>query len=92
MNYSLLNKNGEVLIISQFTLFANIKKGNRPSWSQAASFKKGEFLYNKFIEMFNLLYKKENIQTGSFGANMSINLINNGPATIFFESIKKVKS
>ena len=92
MNYSLLNKNGEVLIISQFTLFANIKKGNRPSWNQAASFKKGEFLYNKFIEMFNLLYKKENIQTGSFGANMSINLINHGPATIFFESIKKVKS
>ena len=88
MNYSLLKQNKEVLIISQFTLFANIKKGNRPSWNQAASSKKGELLYNKFIKIFNLLYKEKNIKTGSFGADMSIRLINNGPVTIFFESKK----
>ena len=88
MNYSLLHQNGEVLIVSQFTLFAKIKKGNRPSWNQAASFKKGELLYNKFIKIFNLLYEEQNIKTGFFGADMSISLINNGPATIFFDSKK----
>ena len=88
MNYSLLHQNGEVLIVSQFTLFAKIKKGNRPSWNQAASFKKGELLYNKFIKIFNLLYEEQNIKTGFFGADMRISLINNGPATIFFDSKK----
>ena len=88
MNYSLLHQNGEVLIVSQFTLFAKIKKGNRPSWSQAASSKKGELLYNKFIKTFNLLYEEQNIKTGFFGADMSISLINNGPVTIFFDSKK----
>ena len=86
MNYSLLTKNGEVLIISQFTLFANIKKGNRPSWNRAASSEKGEFLYNKFITKFNVLYNKEKIKTGSFGSDMNISLINKGPVTIFFDS------
>jgi len=88
MNYSLLHQNGEVLIVSQFTLFAKIKKGNRPSWNQAASSKKGELLYNKFIKTFNLLYEEQNIKTGFFGADMSISLINNGPVTIFFDSKK----
>lgn len=86
MNYSLLKQNGEVLIVSQFTLFANIKNGSRPSWNKAASYKKGEALYNRFITLFNLLYKEKNIKTGSFGANMDISLINNGPVTIFFDS------
>ena len=86
MNYSLLNQNGEVLIVSQFTLFAKIKKGNRPSWNQAASSKKGELLYNQFVKIFNLVYKEQNIKTGSFGADMSIRLVNNGPVTIFFDS------
>ena len=88
MNYSLLHQNGEVLIVSQFTLFAKIKKGNRPSWNQAASSKKGELLYNKFIKTFNLLYEEQNIKTGFFGADMSVSLINNGPVTIFFDSKK----
>ena len=86
MNYSLLHQNGEVLIVSQFTLFAKIKKGNRPSWNQAASSKKGELLYNQFVKIFNLVYKEQNIKTGSFGADMSIRLVNNGPVTIFFDS------
>jgi len=88
MNYSLLKQNGEVLIVSQFTLFANIKNGSRPSWNKAASYKKGEVLYNRFIKVFNLLYKVKNIKTGSFGADMDIRLINNGPVTIFFDSKK----
>jgi len=88
MNYSLLNQNGEVLIVSQFTLFAKIKKGNRPSWNQAASSKKGQLLYNKFIKEFNLMYHENKIQTGSFGDDMRIRLINNGPVTIFFDSQK----
>ncbi len=88
MNYSLLNQNGEVLIVSQFTLFGKIKKGNRPSWNEAASSEKGEYLYNKFIKKFKLLYNSKKIQTGSFGANMRIELNNNGPVTIFFDSKK----
>ena len=88
MNYSLLNQNGEVLIVSQFTLFTKIKKGNRPSWNQAASAKKGEFLYNEFIKIFNFLYTEKKIKTGSFGADMNISLVNNGPVTIFFDSKK----
>ena len=88
MNFSLLNQNGDVLIVSQFTLFAKIKKGNRPSWNQAASAKKGECLYNDFIKLFNFLYIEKKIQTGSFGADMHISLVNNGPVTIFFDSKK----
>lgn len=86
MNYSLLNQNGEVMIISQFTLFGNVKKGNRPSWNNAASSKEGKYLYNKFIEEFKLLYNQKKIQTGIFGEDMKIELNNNGPVTIFFDS------
>ena len=86
MNYSLLDQNGEVLIVSQFTLFGKIKKGNRPSWNQAASSEKGEYLYNKFIKEFKLLYNSKKIRTGVFGASMKIALNNNGPVTIFFDS------
>ena len=88
MNCSLLDQNREVLIVSLFTLFGKIKKGNRPSWNEAAASKKGEYLYNKFIKEFEFLYNSEKIQTGVFGANMEIALNNNGPVTIFFDSKK----
>jgi len=86
MNYNLLKKKGEVLIISQFTLFGNVKKGNRPSWNKAAPSNKAEDLYNMFIEYFKSLYDTKKVQTGSFGENMQISLNNNGPVTIFFDS------
>ena len=88
MNYNLSRKNGDLLIVSQFTLFAKLKKGNRPSWNGAASAKKGEYLYKKFINRLRELHDEKKIQTGSFGADMKIKLINDGPVTIFFDSKK----
>ena len=86
MNLSLIDINGSIMIISQFTLIALTKKGNRPSWNNAASSKEGKYLYNKFIEEFKLLYNQKKIQTGIFGEDMKIELNNNGPVTIFFDS------
>ncbi len=86
MNLSLLNQKKEILIVSQFTLFAKIKKGNRPSWNEASSFLTGERLYNKFINLFKKSYDANKIKLGSFGSDMKINLINDGPVTIFFDS------
>lgn len=86
MNNSLLNENAEILIVSQFTLFANIKKGNRPSWNKATSPKEAEFLYHEFINEFKMSYKTKKIQTGIFGADMQVKLINDGPVTILFDS------
>jgi len=86
MNNSLLQKTGDVLIVSQFTLFANIKKGNRPSWNKAAPTKEAKLLYNNFIREFKLLYNSNKIQTGLFGQNMQVELINDGPVTIFMDS------
>ena len=86
MNYSLLDQNGEILIVSQFTLFASVKKGNRPSWNGAASSKKGKELYDSFIENLNKFYEPDKVFTGFFGADMKVNLKNDGPVTIFFDS------
>ena len=61
MNNSLLQKTGDVLIVSQFTLFANIQKGNRPSWNKAAPPKEAKLLYNNFIREFKLLYNSNKI-------------------------------
>ncbi len=89
MNLSLLNQKKEILIVSQFTLFAKIKKGNRPSWNEASSFLTGERLYNKFINLFKKSYDLSKVQVGSFGSDMKINLTNDGPVTIFFDSKNK---
>ena len=86
MNYSLVDQNGEILIVSQFTLFASVKKGNRPSWNGAASSKKGKELYDCFIENLNKSYIPNKVFTGAFGADMKVKLKNNGPVTIFFDS------
>ena len=81
MNKNINEINGEILLVSQFTLYADTKKGNRPSFIAAASPENAIKIYNSFIEeLKNHINTK--IQTGKFGADMKINLINDGPVTI----------
>jgi D-tyrosyl-tRNA(Tyr) deacylase len=85
MNQSVLAINGDAIIVSQFTLHASTKKGNRPSYIKAAKPEIAIPLYEKFIETFqNLLNKK--VGTGKFGADMKVALINDGPVTILIDS------
>ena len=84
MNLSIKEINGSILVISQFTLCANTKKGRRPSFINAASTPVGEKLYKFFIS--NLLKYKIKVKTGKFGANMDVALINQGPATFIIDS------
>lgn len=88
MNKSLKDTNQDVLVISQFTLHAKTKKGNRPSFIKSANHEDALFLYNYFIER---LQSKLNVKvkTGKFGADMNVNLINNGPVTIIIDSNQK---
>ncbi|MEI6434051.1 MAG: D-aminoacyl-tRNA deacylase [Bacteroidota bacterium] len=88
MNRSLLEVHGEVLVISQFTLHASVKKGNRPSYIRAAKPLEAIPLYNQFIKQIEKLLGK-NIHTGQFGAMMQVHLINDGPVTIFIDSRNK---
>lgn len=85
MNLSVQEINGDILVISQFTLFASTKKGNRPSFIQAAKPDVAIPLYEKFIVATEKLLNKK-IQTGVFGADMQVELINDGPVTIILDS------
>lgn len=85
MNRSLLDINGELLLISQFTLHASTKKGNRPSYSKAAKPAVAVPLYEQFIEQLTTDLGKR-IQTGEFGADMKVSLLNDGPVTIIIDS------
>ena len=87
MNRSIQDVNGEILIVSQFTLFASVKKGNRPSFVASASPETAIPLYEKFI--YQLKKYDLKIQTGVFGANMQIELVNDGPVTIIIDSKNK---
>ena len=88
MNLSIQDIDGEALIISQFTLHAKIKKGNRPSYIKAAKPNTAIPLYNQFIKTLNQLIPKE-VQTGEFGAYMQISLVNDGPVTIYVDTKNK---
>ncbi len=85
MNLDLPTIGGEVLLISQFTLHASYKKGNRPSFIKAARPEQAIPLYEQFIAQLELLLKKP-IGTGTFGADMKVALVNDGPVTIIMDS------
>ena len=87
-NQSLQHINGELLVISQFTLFASIKKGNSPSWSRAAKPEIAQKMYNTFIDLCHE-HISDNIKTGVFGADMQVELVNNGPITLTIDTKNK---
>ena len=88
MNRSIMDAGGEFLVISQFTLFASYKKGNRPSWFRAAKHEISVPLYEQFC---NQLALESNlaVKTGEFGAYMKVELLNDGPVTIFMDTHNK---
>lgn len=88
MNKSLLDSGGDILLISQFTLHASTKKGNRPSYIKAARPEVAIPLYEKMINSLQEGLEKE-IGTGEFGADMKVSLINDGPVTIIMDSKDK---
>ena len=85
MNESILQTGGEILVVSQFTLHASTKKGNRPSYIRAAKPEKAIPLYEKFIAALEQMTRKR-VQTGIFGAMMMVELVNDGPVTILIDS------
>lgn len=84
MNINLQQREGGLLIVSQFTLVADTAKGLRPGFSKGAAPAQGEALYNYFVQQANILHP--DIATGQFGANMQVSLINDGPVTFILES------
>ncbi len=88
MNLSIQDIQGEILVISQFTLHASTKKGNRPSFIDAARPEIAIPLYENFITQLKL--SNLNVQTGIFGADMKVSLVNDGPVTIWLDSKNKI--
>ena len=88
MNNSVIDIKGEVLIVSQFTLMALTKKGNRPSYIKSASHKIAIRLYDFFIKMFEEKINNR-VKSGIFGADMKVSLVNDGPVTIIIDSKNK---
>ena len=88
MNKSILEVNAEVIVVSQFTLYAKTKKGNRPSYIKAARPEKAIPLYEQFKKDLSLSIGNE-VQSGEFGADMQVSLINDGPVTILIDTKNK---
>ncbi|MEN6588183.1 MAG: D-aminoacyl-tRNA deacylase [Proteiniphilum sp.] len=88
MNWSVRDIDGEIMVVSQFTLYASTKKGNRPSYLRAAKPEISVPLYEQFCTYLSALLQKP-VQTGEFGADMQVHLVNNGPVTIWLDSKNK---
>lgn len=88
MNKSVVDVDGEILVVSQFTLFASTKKGNRPSYIRASKPDFAVPMYQQFCEKLTQLFGKE-IKTGIFGADMQVSLLNDGPVTIIIDTKNK---
>jgi len=89
-NLSILDINGEILAVSQFTLYANFKEGRRPSFTDALPSSISEPLYNEFIKALNSKFNKP-VKTGVFGADMKVSLVNDGPFTSILDSKEILK-
>ena len=85
MNKNINDINGEILVVSQFTLYADLKKGNRPSFINAADPVKASKIYHNFIEELQTVVNTK-VRTGKFGADMKVELINDGPVTLILEN------
>lgn len=88
MNLSVKDINGEIIVVSQFTLHASTKKGNRPSYIKAAKPDVAIPMYEKFVSQMEAEIEKK-VQTGQFGADMKVSLLNDGPVTIIIDSKNK---
>lgn len=88
MNKSIMDVGGDILVVSQFTLWASYKKGNRPSWIRAAGHEVAIPLYNSFVEQLSKALGKP-VGTGEFGADMKVELLNDGPVTICMDTKSK---
>ena len=88
MNRSITDVDGEILVVSQFTLMASYKKGNRPSWIHAAPHELSIPLYNRFCDALSEAMGKP-VGTGEFGADMKVELLNDGPVTICMDTKNK---
>lgn len=88
MNRSIMDVNGEILVVSQFTLMASYKKGNHPSWIHAAPHELSIPLYNSFCDALSNAMGKP-VGTGEFGADMKVELLNDGPVTICMDTKNK---
>lgn len=88
MNRSIMDIDGEIIVVSQFTLFASYKKGNRPSWLRAAGHEHAVPMYERFVELLSQGLGKQ-VGTGVFGAEMKVELINDGPVTICMDTKNK---
>ncbi len=88
-NLSLIDVKGEVLIVSQFTLYGDCRKGRRPSFDAAESVERSEKIYREFIEYFKKNYPEIPLKEGIFQAHMEVSLINDGPVTFLLDSRKE---
>ncbi len=86
MNFSITDIDGELLVVSQFTLFGDVRRGRRPSYIEAAPPELAERLYEKFVELAKLRVRK--VATGGFRKMMKVELVNDGPVTILLDSRK----
>lgn len=88
MNRNILDANGNIIVVSQFTLMASYKKGNRPSWIRAAGHETAVLLYESFVSTLSTAMGRP-VGTGEFGADMKVELLNDGPVTICMDTKNK---